>query len=112
MNKKIIIAIAVAAIALGVTYYFIRNNGSSETYEIEVNLVDDRSPDRTLKVLKNGKETKNYKHIKLNDKRNIILCYQKNPTVNVFELESDELIIVLSDDKEVIAKLTRKDKEK
>ena len=112
MKKKYIILIAIIAlIAIGLICYFVIKNNSevSETYEIQVDLVDSRSPDRTLTVLKNGKATKNYKHIKLLDK-DIILCYQKNPTVNMFELESDELIIVLSDDKEVVAKLVRKDK--
>lgn len=109
-KKTIILIIFVVLILLGVSYYFIKTNKKSDDYEIRVTLVDDRSPDRTLKVFKDGKETKNYKHIKYNNNKNIILCYQKNPTVNVFEIDSDELVIVLSDDSEVIAKVVREDK--
>ena len=110
MKKKyIILIVIIALIAVGLTWYFLRDDEVSGNYEIEVTLVDERSPDRTLTVLKDGKATKNYKHIKYKDS-DVILCYQKNPTVNMFELDSDEFIVVLSNDKEVVAKLIRKDK--
>ena len=111
MKKTLILIIAIVLVGIGLTYYFLKNDKSG-TYEIHVELVDDRSPDRILKVFKNGKETNDYKHIKYDDKKNIILCYQENPAVNVFELDKDEMIVVLNSGEEVIAKLIRKDKEK
>ena len=109
MKAKILVILLIL-IGGFLTYYFVKNNESSGTYEIHVQLVDDKSPDRILKVLKNGKEFNNYKYIKYNDDKNIILCYQKNPAVNMFELNKEELVIVLNNDKEVIAKVIREDK--
>ena len=111
MKKKtiiIIIAVLLVIIAAGLICYFTRNTTPS-TYEIRVDLVDDKSPDRTLVVLKDGKETKDYKYIRYSD--GVILCYQKNSTVNMYEIDSDELIVVLLDDTEVNAKIIRNDKE-
>ena len=106
MKKKILIILIIVILIGGLlTYLFIKNNDSG-TYEIQVELVDDRSPDRILKVLKDGKEYNNFKYIKYKS-NNIILCYQKNPTVNMFELTEDELVIVLNDDKEVFAKIRK-----
>jgi len=107
MKKKIIITVLIllSIIAIGFLVF-----NKSDNYEIRVDKVDDRSPDRKLIVLKNGKEFKDYKHIKYDNKKEIILCYQKNPTVNVFELE-DKLVIVLSNDKEVLAKVIRNDEK-
>ncbi len=110
MKKKIFIILAIILLIGGLLTFLYFSSNDSGAYEIQVELVDDRSPDRTLKVIKNGKEVKDYKHIKYKD-NGAILCYQKNPTVNVFELDKDELIIVLANDKEVVAKLIRKDKK-
>ena len=108
MKKKITIAIIVllVIVALGVTYYLTRDKYAG-TYEIQVELVDDRSPDRVLVVLKNGKKTNDYKHIEYED--GVILCYQKNPTVNMHEIE-EKLIIVLPDDRKVTAKVLKEAK--
>ena len=107
MKKKIIIIIPIVLLIIGLGLILYKNSTPSK-YEIRVDLVDDKSPDRTLVVLKNGKENKDYRYIKYSD--GVILCYQKNPTVNVFEIDSDELIIVSSNDSEVIAKIIRNDK--
>ena len=103
MKKKIVI-IALALLILVGGVYFIIKASHVPVYEIKVELVDEKSPDRILVVLKDGKEFKDYKYIKYTD--GVILCQQKNPTVNVFEIE-DELIIVLTDDSEVTANLVK-----
>jgi len=104
MKKKnvIIIIVVLLIIILSGVIYFLARDKYSGTYEIKVELVDDKSPDRVLVVLRNGKETKEYKYIKYVD--GVILCEQKNSTVNMFEIE-DELIIVLPNDSEVKAKV-------
>ena len=80
-------------------------------YKIVVEKIDSESPDRHLKVLRNNKETKDYKHI-IYKKGDIeaILCYVDNPSVNVFSIDVDKLTIVLPNDKEVEAKVIREDK--
>lgn len=86
-------------------------NNQNITYIIYAEKIDDLSPDRHLVVRKNGKETKKYKHIIYdNGTKRAILCYKSNPTANIFSLDIDELIIVLQNDKEVVAKLVKEEK--
>ena len=83
-------------------------NNYKGDYLIYAEKIDDLSPDRILKVTKNGKETKKYKYIRY-DKGNIkeILCYPESSAVNVFSLDVEELTIVLPNDEEVIAKIIK-----
>ena len=112
MKKKLIIIILILMfILLLIGFLFYENaNKYNGNYEIKIEKIDNNSPDRRLIVLKDGEKTTKYKHIAFKENKSIILCYQKNSTVNVFELDNiDELLIVLPNDKEVIAKVIRED---
>lgn len=79
-------------------------------YEIQIEKIDNNSPDRRLIVKKDGKKTNKYKYIIFKENKDIILCYSENPTVNVFELNDiNELIIVLPNNKEIIAKVMKEE---
>lgn len=112
MKKKLIIATLISIFLLLLIGFLLYKNANKYNgiYEIQIEKVDDNSPDRHLIVKKNGKKTNKYKHIIFKENKDIILCYSENPTVNVFELnEIDELIIVLPNDKEVIAKIMKEE---
>ena len=102
-NNKIILIIIVSIVIVSIiTIIMIPTN---ENYKIKIKKVDDYSPDRTIVVLKNDKEFNDYKYIKYkDDDKDIILCYSENPTVNVFDLNDDDFIIVLEDKKEIVIK--------
>ncbi len=106
-KKMVVITIIITLIilcVLGLVYY--NNNSTNAIYEIKVEKIDDKSPDRKLVVLKNGRENTKYKYIKYKDDDDVILCKIENPTVNMYEvINVDELIVVLSNNKEVIAKI-------
>lgn len=110
-NKKIITIFIIIFILLLIGFLFYENaNKYNGNYEIQVEKIDNNSPDRHLKVLKNGTETEKYKYIAFKENKDIILCYQTNATVNVFELDNiDELIVVLPNDKEVIARVIKEE---
>ena len=79
-----------------------------KVYVVKIKNVDDYTPDIKLSVLLNEKEFSDYKYIKYDDENNVILCYSSNPTVNKYELEKeDKVVIVLNNDKEVIAEVVR-----
>lgn len=109
MKKIVLISIPILiALVVGLFMILSKDNYLGD-YQIKVEVIDEQTPDRKLIVLRNGTETKKYKHIKYNDGKNTILCYQENPTANKHEIE-DELIVVLPNDKEVIAKVIKEDK--
>ena len=108
--KKVIIISIISLIIIGFLLYRNSNNYDG-IYEIYVEKIDDLSPDRRLVVKKNGKDTLKYKYIKYeNGDKKAILCYSKNSTVNVFSLDVDELIIVLPNEEEKIAKIIKEEK--
>lgn len=105
-NKKMVIILPIILLIAITAIIYYNNNFINAIYEIKVEEIEDKSPDRRLIVLKNGKEITKYKYIKYNDDKNIVLCKVENPTVNKFEIiDVDELIVVLSNNKEVIAKI-------
>ena len=107
-KKKIIIIGALGLILIGLGFYFYKVNQYTGTYKIKVNLIDDRSPDRLLVVYRNGKETTDYKYLRYKDNKEVVLCYSETPAVNQFEIKDiDELVIVLPNDKEVVAKIEK-----
>lgn len=109
MKKKILIII-IALVFLIISGVFVYNYWKSNgNYEIYIEKVDDNSPDRFLKVYRNGKSVNNYKYITFTDEKETILCYSNNPTANVFELDVEELIIVLSNNKKVHAKIIKEE---
>ena len=110
MRKVIIIIVIVSLLIIGFLLY--RNSNSYDgIYEIYIETIDDRSPDRHLIVKKDGKETKKYKYIKYdNGEQKAILCSSENATTNVFNLTMDELIVVLPNDEEIIAKIIKEEK--
>lgn len=110
MKKIIIIIFIILLVVIGLVVYKNYNNYDG-IYEIYVEKIDDLSPDRHLIVKRNGKETKKYKHIRYeNGDKKAILCYSDNPTTNVFNLDVSELIILLPNDEEKIAKIIKEEK--
>ena len=110
MKKIILIIILIFLVIIGFIFYRNSNNYDG-IYEIYIEKIDDLSPDRYLIVKKDGKETKKYKYIKYsNGEKTAILCYSENPTTNIFNLNVEELTVVLPNDKEIIAKLIMEEK--
>ncbi len=109
MKKILLISIPILILIIVGLFIILKKDDYSGDYQIKVEVFDSRTPDRKLIVLRNEKETKEYKYIKYNDGKNTILCYQENPTANMYEI-NDELIVVLPNDKEVIAKVIKEDK--
>ncbi len=107
MKKIIIVIVILILIVIG--YFILRKSDNYDgIYEIYVEKIDDLSPDRHLIIKKDGKETKNYKSIKYsNDGKEAILCYASNPVTNKYNLDIDELIIILPNDKEIKAKVIK-----
>ena len=103
-NKNIIILAIILVLLVFFAFIFIFFN-KKDKYEIKTKAIDEYSPDMELIVLNNGNEIKDYKYIKYKN-GDVILCYSTNPHVNKYELE-DELVIVMKDDKEVIAKVLK-----
>ncbi len=102
--KKIVFALLI--IVLIIIAYLILF--PKKVYVVKIKNVDDYTPDIKLSVLLNEKEFSDYKYIKYDDENNVILCYSSNPTVNKYELEKeDKVVIVLNNDKEVIAEVVR-----
>lgn len=100
LNKKIIVAIIALGIILALVLILFQSNNN---YEIQINKIDDFSPDRELIVLKDGKPTE-YELIKYTSE--VVLCYSKNPTVSFTDIEGvEEVIVVLKNKKEIKVKL-------
>lgn len=112
MKKRLIIigTLLFVVLIVGFIIYKVNTNYDGD-YEIVVEIIDDYSPDRKLIVKRNGKATLKYKYIIYRkDDINAILCYSDNAVVNVFSLDLDELVIVLPDDTEKIAKVVKEEK--
>ncbi len=111
MKKKLFILLSIFLLlcVFGVVYYKASNQYIGD-YQIKVEKFDEKSPDRHLIVLKNGKETKKYDYIKYNDNSDTIVCESTNPTVNIYDLDIEELVIVFSNKAEVIAKIIKEEK--
>lgn len=110
-NKKLIFILIpiIVIVILGVSLLiFLNVTKYKGTYEIYVELVDDRSPDRLLIVKKDGKDFKDYLYITFVDEENIKLCTSDNPTVNFTELNGiEKLAIKLSNNNIAIAKIVK-----
>ena len=108
MKKKILIIVPILILLITISIIILKKDDYSGNYQIKVVVFDEKTPDRKLIVLRDEKETDKYKYITYKDDKKIILCYQKNPTVNKFDIE-EELVIVLPNDKEVIAKVMKEE---
>ena len=103
MNKKKIIAILIVCV---VVLSFIILICHKDIYTVNVELIDDFSPDRKLIVLKNDKEIE-FDEIQYTD--GVYLCSGVNPTVSYSEIDGiKELIIKINDKKQVTAKIVEK----
>lgn len=70
---------------------------------IKSSLVDEKSPDRILKVYENGNEIK-FKRIEYTD--GTFLCNYDVPAVSYLDIkDEEELVVIVKYNKEVIAKL-------
>ena len=78
-------------------------NRDSSTYIVKVNLVDEKSPDRILKIYRDNQEI-DYKEIrKMNG---LLLCESDNSSIYYGEIKNEtKLKIILKNDKEVVAKI-------
>lgn len=105
-NKKkiLLIGFIVTSLLIFVIIYFL---GNKYDLSIKIDLVDDKSPDRILTVLNDGKKFK-YDHIEYTD--GILLCDYNNPTVSYVDLVGEsELIVVLKNNKRIKVKLEVKE---
>ncbi len=108
MKKKyliILFIIIVVLLVIGIMIFAKKDNNISTSYMVKINLVDEKSPDRTLTVYDSDKEIE-YREIRYID--NILLCKSYNPTVYYGDVETEnELKIILNDGTEVIAKVVK-----
>lgn len=103
MKKVVLSSIIIVLLITAYLIFF-----QKKEYVVKIKKVDEYTPDIKLIVLLNEKEFSDYKYIKYNDENNVILCNSSNPTVNKYELEKeDKVVIVLNNDKEVIAEVVR-----
>ena len=111
MSKKRIAIIASVFIVILFSIVVILLVTKEKVFTIKIKEIDEYSPDIQIIVLANNKEYTDYKYIKYNDNTNTILCYAKTPVINKFELEdANDLIIVLNNGEEKIAKIVQNDK--
>ena len=99
MKKKIVIYLLISILILtsGVFIVFKMKNN----YVVEIEMVDNKSPDRVLKVLKNDKEIEFDSIYYLDD---IYICSSENPTVGKTAIKNiDKLKIKLKNGKTVVA---------
>ena len=99
MKKKhfFILVLICIIITIFLVTVFRRNN-----YTIEVNNIDNFSPDRKLIVYKNNKKIK-YKEIQYID--GTFLCSSTNPTVSYSEIDGIEKLVIKIGKKKIIAKI-------
>ena len=103
-NKKIFLIILGVVIVLGITTYMIISHSSQ--YYVKVEMVDSRSPDRTLKVYDNDDKEMKYNEIRYLD--DTLLCTSYNPSVYYGDIEGvSKLKIVVDNDNIVIAKVVK-----
>lgn len=100
-NKKIFLAL-IALVVVVITIIFIFNSKSYD-YTVKGYRVDDKSPDRILKVYEKGKEIE---FLEIRYKDNVLLCTSEVPAVYFGDIEDvKELKVILKNKKEVIAKI-------
>ena len=110
MRKILILITIILLIVIGFLVYRNTNNYDG-VYEINIEKIDDLSPDVHLIVKRNVKATKKYKYIMYdNGEKKAILCYSENPTVNKFSLDLENLVIILPNDEQKIAKVVKEEK--
>ena len=111
MKKKLIIFLSILLLlsVFGVIYYKLHNQYDGN-YQIKIEKFDDKSPYWHLIVLKDGKATEKYDYIKYNDDSGIVVCKSTNPTANIYDLDIDELVIVLLNKNEIVAKVIKEEK--
>jgi hypothetical protein len=109
MKKKILLTtVILIAIIIAVLLILGKEKQVDESYIIRVELVDSKSPDRKLKVLKGNKEIE-YLEIRYLD--DTFLCSSKNPTVYFGDIEAEkEMVVILIDKTKVTAKIIKGDK--
>lgn len=101
-KKKIFILLLVVIFALLFALFVFHES----TYTISVEKVDGFSPDRKLVVYRNNKKIK-FEELKYKD--GTYLCSSENPTVSYSDIFGiKELIIKISDKKQVVAKIVEK----
>ena len=110
-KKMLIITCSVVIVALVASLLlFFRNKEADEknaNYVVKVGLIDDKSPDRTLTVLRNDKKIE-FKEIHYMD--DMYLCSWENPVAYFGDLKGEtELKVILKNDKTVIAKIDEGD---
>ena len=98
---KLILTIIVSILTL-ISIIIIFNSKKYE-YTIKGYLVDDKSPDRILKVYKEGKEVE---FLEIRYKDDVLLCTSKVPAVYYGDIKDvKELKVILKNEKEVVAKI-------
>jgi len=110
-KKKIVIitcsVVLVILVSSLVLFFHNKDDEKEANYIVKVGLVDDKSPDRTLTVLRNGKEIE-FKEIHYMD--DMYLCNEKNSVVFFGDLKGEtELKVILKNNKIVIAKIDEGD---
>lgn len=104
MKKMLLLTIAIIVI-IGSAFAYVNFANSKAEYKIIIEKIDDKSPDRKVKVLKNKKEI-DFTEIRYNVKEKVVLCTGANPTINMFDTNDyTEYIVVLKNKKEVLAQL-------
>lgn len=89
--KKIIAIVISLILILSLTYLIIDYNHKYNLV-VEVNMVDEKSPDRILKVYDNDKEIK-FKRIEYLDGVN--LCSYEVPAVNFIDIKNEKKLVVV-----------------
>jgi len=98
-KKTILIPLSVFVLIL----LFIMLLSRKDTYTINIEQIDNFSPDRKLIVYKNDKKI-NFKELQYTD--GTYLCSGKNPTVSYSEIIGvTELIIKIDEKKQIVAKI-------
>lgn len=101
-KKTILILLSVFVLIL----LFIMLLSRKETYTINIEQIDNFSPDRKLIVYKNDRKIK-FKELQYID--GTYLCSGKNPTVSYSEIIGvTELIIKIDEKKQIVAKIVEK----
>lgn len=103
MKKKLIL---ILLIILALISPFIVLLYYKDTYTIEIEQIDNFSPDRKLIVYKNDKQI-NFKEIQYED--GTYLCSGTNPTISYSEVVGEtKLIIKIDEKKQKVAKIVEK----
>lgn len=103
MNKKKILILSFIFVGIIILIILMCRK---DTYTINIELIDDFSPDRKLIVYQNDEKI-NFREIQYTD--GTYLCSGSNPTVSYSEIIGvKELIIKIDKEKQIIAKTVEK----